>query len=370
MLALVVVAGVPAAQVGYAYLVEALIRPLPEKTQWALRPWLWLAPALAFLAVFLIYPALNTLLLSLKDARSADFVGLQNYVFAFTNRTMLIAFRNNLLWLVFFTFFTVGFGLLMAVLTDRVRYEPLAKSVMFMPMAISFVAASVIWKFVYEFRPEGVAQIGLLNAILTSLIPEFQPVAWLVNQVVNNFALIMVAVWVWVGFCLVILSAALKGIDPALLEAARVDGATEWQVFWRIMIPILSTTIIVVATTMVIFALKAFDVVYVMTNGNFNTEVIANRMYKEMFNFRRTFATITGIVARRLSGERPAPPAPARSPARGRRRHLPAVVHPDRRPAGELVPAAPGGHPDRLVDGPGPAHAVHAGELPAGAGRL
>ena len=286
VLALVVVAGVPAAQVGYAYLVEALIRPLPEKTQWALRPWLWLAPALAFLGVFLIYPALNTVLLSLKDARSADFVGLQNYVFAFTNRTMLIAFRNNLLWLVFFTFFTVGFGLLMAVLTDRVRYEPLAKSVMFMPMAISFVAASVIWKFVYEFRPEGVAQIGLINAILTSLIPEFQPVAWLVNQVVNNFALIMVAVWVWVGFCLVILSAALKGIDPALLEAARVDGATEWQVFWRIMIPILSTTIIVVATTMVIFALKAFDVVYVMTNGNFNTEVIANRMYKEMFNFR------------------------------------------------------------------------------------
>jgi alpha-glucoside transport system permease protein len=157
---------------------------------------------------------------------------------------------------------------------------------MFLPMAISFVAAGVIWKFVYEFRPAGVPQIGLLNAVLTALIAEFRPVAWLVNLRLNNFALIMVAVWVWVGFCLVILSAALKGIEPELLEAARVDGATEWQVFWHIIIPMLTTTIVVVATTMVIIALKAFDVVYIMTNGNFNTEVIASRMYKEMFNFR------------------------------------------------------------------------------------
>jgi len=286
VMALIVVVGVPAAQIGYAYLVEAMIRPLPEKTQWKIRPWLWLAPALGFLGVFLIYPALNTLWLSVRDARSEQFVGLANYVFVLTDGTMLIAFRNNLLWLVFFTFFAVSFGLLMAVLTDRVRYEALAKSVLFMPMAISFVAASVIWKFVYEFRPAGVSQIGLLNAVLTRLLPGVPPVAWLVNLAVNNVALIVVAVWVWVGFCLVILSAALKGIDPQLLEAARVDGCTEWQVFWRIILPILSTTIVVVATTMVILALKAFDVVYVMTNGNFNTEVIANRMYKELFNFR------------------------------------------------------------------------------------
>jgi alpha-glucoside transport system permease protein len=159
---------------------------------------------------------------------------------------------------------------------------------MFMPMAISFVAASVIWKFVFEFRPAGVHQIGLLNAVLTALSPGFRPVAWLVDLHLNNFALILVAVWVWAGFCLVILSAALKGIDAELLEAARVDGAGEWQVFWKMTIPLLTTTIIVVATTMVIFALKAFDVVYIMTNGNFNTEVIASRMYKEMFNFRHT----------------------------------------------------------------------------------
>lgn len=286
LLALIVIAGVPAAQVGYAAGVEWLLGRLPERTQWRLRPWLWLAPALTFLGVFLIYPAVTTIYLSFFDARSTTFVGLANYAFAFTDRDMLLAFRNNLLWLVFFTGSTVSFGLLLAVLADRVRYESVAKSIIFLPMAISFVAASVIWKFVYEFRPAGVSQIGGLNALLAALIAGFQPVAWLVNLRTNNLALIMVAVWVWVGFCLVILSAALKGIPAELLEAARVDGATEWQVFRRIIIPALSSTIIVVTTTMVIFALKAFDVVYVMTNGNFDTEVIANRMYKEMFNFR------------------------------------------------------------------------------------
>ncbi len=250
------------------------------------RPWLWLAPALGFIGVFLVYPALYTIWLSARDARAEGFVGLQNYAFVLTNREMLLAFRNNLIWLVVFTALTVGLGLLMAVLTERVRYERAARSVMFLPMAISFVAASVTWKFVYEFRPEGAPQIGGLNALLDALIPSFHPRAWLVDQPVNTLALIAVAVWVWVGFCLVLLSAALKGLEPELLEAARCDGCTEWQVFWKIVFPILSTTIVVVATTMVIFALKAFDVVYVMTNGNFNTEVIANRMYKEMFNFR------------------------------------------------------------------------------------
>ncbi len=286
LMALIVVIGVPAVQLGYAILIEAVLRRVPERTQGILRPWLWLAPALAFLGVFLIYPALHTLYLSFLDARSTVFVGLANYVFAFTNRDMLLAFRNNLLWLIFFTGCTVSVGLLLAVLTDRVRYESLAKFIIFLPMAISFVAASVIWKFVYEFRPAGAPQIGLLNAALTGLLSHFRPVAWLVNLATNNVALIVVAVWVWVGFCLVILSAALKGIPAELLEAARVDGATEWRVFWNIIVPTLSSTIVVVTTTMVIFALKAFDVVYVMTSGNFNTEVIANRMYKEMFTFR------------------------------------------------------------------------------------
>ena len=286
VLGLLVLVGAPVAQFGYVVLGEALLGHLPERSQRRIRPWLWLAPAMAFLGVFLVYPALQTAWLSVRDARAAGFVGLQNYAYVFTNRDTLLALRNNLVWLTVFTTLTVGLGLLMAVLTDRVRYERLAKSVMFLPMAISFVAASVIWKFVYEFRPAGAPQIGLLNAVLTSIRVGARPIAWLVDLRFNNLALIVVAVWVWVGFCLIILSAALKGIEPELLEASRCDGCTEWQVFWRIVFPILGTTVAVVATTMVIFALKAFDVVYVMTNGNFNTEVIANRMYKEMFNFR------------------------------------------------------------------------------------
>ncbi len=285
-LLLVAVVGVPAVQVGYVVLVEAMLGRLGPVPQRVLRPWLWLAPALLFLGAFLIYPAAGTIWLSVLGPRSDRFVGLENYLFALTNTDMRIAFRNNLLWLTAFTTVTVGLGLAMAVLADRVRYESVVKTVMFLPMAVSFVAAGVIWKFVYEFRPAGAPQIGLANALLVRVIPGFEPVAWLVHPVANNLALIMVAVWVWVGFCLVILSAALKAIPSEILEAARVDGASEWRLFWTVIVPMLGPTITVVATTMVIFSLKAFDIVYVMTNGNFNTEVIANRMYKEMFTFR------------------------------------------------------------------------------------
>ena len=197
---------------------------------------------------------------------------------------MLGAFKNNLLWLVLFTSITVSLGLLIAVLTDRVRYEAAATALVFLPMAISFVAASVIWRFMFEFRPTGMDQIGLINALLSNLT-GFKPVAWLVNTKVNNFALIGVGIWVWTGFCTVILSAGLKGIPVAILESARIDGASEWRIFWRIILPMMRTTILVVATTMVIIVLKVFDIVYVMTNGNLGTEVIANRMYKEMFNY-------------------------------------------------------------------------------------
>lgn len=278
--------GVPAVLIGGIYLFEVLLRSLPEGRRSTFRPWLWLAPTFLLLGVFLVYPALRTLYLSVFDAGSARFIGLQNYLFAVTSSEVLGALRNNLLWLTVFTTVTVGIGLAMAVLTDRVRYEAIARSVMFMPMAISFVAASVIWKFVYAFRPRGEPQIGALNALLSGMVPNFHPVAWLVAPVLNNFALIAVGVWVWAGFCLVILSAALKTFPVDLLEAARVDGAGEWQVFRRITLPMLGPTIGVVVTTMMIFAFKAFDIVYVMTNGNFNTDVIANQMYKAMFTFQ------------------------------------------------------------------------------------
>ena len=250
------------------------------------RPWLWLFPALFLLSVFLVYPVLNTVILSLRSAASSQFIGLKNFFFVFTSKDTLIALRNNAIWLVFFTLVTVTLGLLMAVLTDRVKYESVAKALLFLPMAISYVAAGVIWKFMYEFKPQGLPQTGTVNAIFTGLIPSFYPQAWLTNPPWNNIALIVVGIWIWTGFCLVILSAGLKGISGELMEAARIDGATEWKIFWRIVFPLMSATITVVATTMVINVLKIFDIVYVMTNGVLQTEVIANRMYKEMFSYQ------------------------------------------------------------------------------------
>ena len=250
-----------------------------------LLPWLYVGPVLLILAFFLVYPALNTVYLSLFDKRSENFVGLDNYVWALTSKDMLTAFKNNVLWLVLFTALTVSLGVVFAVLLDRVRYEPVAKSIIFLPMAISFVGAGVIWKFMYAFRPASAAQIGLLNGILRNFT-NLDPIGWLVNRTTNNFALIVVGIWIWTGFCMVILSAAYKGIPKELIEAARVDGANEWQVFWRMTLPMMKPTIAVVATTMVINVLKVFDIVYVMTNGALGTEVIANRMYKEMFHFR------------------------------------------------------------------------------------
>ena len=283
LLALVVVIGVPLATVAYVWLVEALLSRARPRLATAVRPWLWTGPVILLLLLYLVYPTVNTFVISFFSADSSEFVGLANYRYMFSNNAVLVALRNNLLWLVFLTLFTVLFGLLFAILFDRVRYESAVKSLIFLPMAISFVAAGVIWRLMYDYRPPAAPQTGTLNAIVTSFGSD--PVAWLIQQPGNNFALIAVAVWIWTGFALVVLSAALKGIPVEIIEAARVDGANEWQTLTRVTIPMMSSTIAVVATTMIIFALKAFDVVYVMTNGNFGTEVLANRMYKEMFNF-------------------------------------------------------------------------------------
>jgi alpha-glucoside transport system permease protein len=285
ILAVAAVFGVPAGLTLYIFLVERGVARLRFPVQKRIRPWLWVAPGLAILSVFLLYPVVNTLVLSLLNSDSTRFIGFQNYARIFTDREMLIVLRNNALWLVFFTLVTVTVGLLIAVLTDKVRYEQAAKALIFLPMAISFVAAGVIWKFMYEFKPKGVPQIGTLNAVLTTLFPSFEPQAWLFNPDINNWALIVVGIWIWTGFAMVILSASIKGVPKEIVEAARIDGAGEFQVFFRITLPIIKPTIMVVTTTLIINVLKIFDIVYVMTNGILNTEVIANRMYKEMFNF-------------------------------------------------------------------------------------
>jgi alpha-glucoside transport system permease protein len=291
-----------AALVGYIVVAEWILHRLPERARPRVRPWVWIGPALAFVGFFLIAPAIETIFLSLMDATSTNFVGINNYVAVLSDSNVHIAIRNNLFWwIVFFTGFVLIDGLVIAVLADRVRYEGLAKSLIFLPQAISFVAAGTIWKFIYSYQPPGVEQTGTLNAITVFFGGEPQP--WLTQAPTNNLLLIIVGVWAWAGFATVILSAALKGVPVELLEAARLDGASETMVFRQIVFPLLLPTITVVATTLVIFALKAFDVVYVMTNGNFDTEVLANRMYKEMFtarNYGRASAVavllLTGIV--------------------------------------------------------------------------
>ncbi len=197
---------------------------------------------------------------------------------------MHIAFRNNILWLIFGTGFSVSLGLLIAVLVDRIKREALAKSFIFLPLAISFVGASVIWKFVYAWQPAGRPQIGILNAVVTAFGAE--PIPWLINAPLNTFALILIMIWLQTGFAMVVLSAALKGVPSELLEAARIDGANEIAIFFKVIIPYIKGSIMTVGTTIFIAVLKVFDIVYVMTSGKFQTEVVANRMFVEMFNFR------------------------------------------------------------------------------------
>ncbi len=242
-------------------------------------PWFYVGPALIFLGFFLVFPTIATIQLSFLDARSENFVGFENYEFAFTSDLMLQAFQNNLIWLVIFIIFTVGGGLAIAVLVDKVKYESIVKSSVFLPQAISFVGASVIWRFVYDHRPS----VGMLNALLDTIIPEFEPIGWLVNSDFALYAVIAAAVWMWTGYAMVIFSAAIKNIPEEINEAARVDGATPWQIFRSITVPMISSTIAVVTTTLVIMALKVFDLIFVMTGGRYRTNVIAVQMYRELF---------------------------------------------------------------------------------------
>jgi alpha-glucoside transport system permease protein len=282
--AVIVVIGVPAALLGYIWLVERIVALAPERRQASLRPWLWILPALFLLGFFLVYPTLATVIRSFQDkSAAANFIGFQNYQFFFSAADTLVALRNSFIWLVLLTVFVVIGGLLTAVLFDRVRYEPVAKALLFLPLAISFVGAGVIWKFMFDYELAGKPQIGTLNGLLQGV--GIQPAAFLINSPGNTIWLIIVGAWIWTGFAMVILSAALKGISPEILEAARVDGATEIEVFRRITLPLLSPTIAVVATTMIITALKAFDIVYVMTSGNFDTNIMALDMYHQLFDF-------------------------------------------------------------------------------------
>ena len=197
---------------------------------------------------------------------------------------MQLAIRNNLIWLALAPALSVAIGLAFAAMVDRVKHEKLAKSLVFLPLAISMVGASVIWRFVYAWRPPGQPQTGLLNAVVAGFGAE--PIAWLQEIPANTLALIVIMVWLQVGFAMVVLSAAIKGVPQEITEAARIDGASELQTFFRILIPTIRGSIITVFTTIAIGVLKVFDIVFVMTGGKFDTNVVAVRMYDEMFRFR------------------------------------------------------------------------------------
>jgi len=246
-----------------------------------IRPWLFIGPAILFLALYLVYPVFKSLWMSFLDKDGAAFVGLDNYQWLLGDGKFRESIFNNLLWLLVVPAAATFFGLLAAQVTDRIRWGNFAKSMIFMPMAISFVGAGVIWKFIYDYRGEGLDQIGLLNALWVGL--GHAPQTWMTIPFWNNFFLMVVLIWIQTGFAMVILSAALRGIPEETIEAAILDGANPWQLFFRIKVPQIWGTIAVVWTTITITVLKIFDIVFVMTNGQWGTQVLANMMYDWMF---------------------------------------------------------------------------------------
>ena len=246
-----------------------------------IRPWLFLAPAVLCLAAYLVYPVFNSIWRSLHDAAGQNWVGLDNFRWLVGDPKFRESIFNNLLWLLVVPALSTLFGLLAAQVTDRIRWGNLAKSLIFMPMAISFVGAGVIWKFIYDYRDASQDQIGLLNAI--NVFFGGEPQTWLTIPFWNSFLLMAVLIWIQTGFAMVILSAALRGIPEETIEAAIIDGANPWQLFFKIKVPQIWGTIAVVWTTITITVLKVFDIVFVMSNGQWGTQVLANFMYDWMF---------------------------------------------------------------------------------------
>ena len=246
-----------------------------------LRAFIFVAPALIVFLIFIIYPVLETFRLSFYDKYGRDFVGFNNYLWAFKDPELRRGLLNNLGWLIVVPTLSTAFGLIIANLADRIWWGTIAKSIIFMPMAISFVGAGVIWKFIYDYRGPGDAQIGLLNAIVVSF--GYEPQAWITIPIWNNLFLMAIMIWIQTGLALVIFSAALRGIPKETLEAAKIDGASEFKTFTSIIVPYLGPTILVIWTIITIVVLKIFDIVLAMTNGQWQTEVLANLMFDWMF---------------------------------------------------------------------------------------
>ncbi|GAA2869936.1 sugar ABC transporter permease [Streptosporangium fragile] len=298
--------------------VVALIVLLLDSTPTRRRAWphatILLAPALLLLAIGLVIPAVRTTLLSFMSGDGQQWVGLDNYAWMFTQPEAVTVLRNTLVWVLLVPILVTSVGLVYAVLVDRTRFEAIAKSLVFLPMAISFVGAGIIWRFVYAYRAEEQEQIGLLNQFVVALGGE--PQQWLQEPPLNTLFLIVVMVWIQTGFATVVLSAAIKGIPAEIVEAARLDGASPMQMFFRVTLPCIRSAVVVVLVTQSIGTLKLFDIVRTMTGGQFDTSVIANEMYNQAFRYGETgkgaalavflFVLVTPIVIYQIRQRREA----------------------------------------------------------------
>ena len=275
---LVGVGGIWLLYTGASALVERLRPSLRDR----ILPIVFIAPAVLLLGIYLVYPSVVTVLRSFQDAKGA--FTLENWA-SLATPPFLEILRNNILWLLFATTASVGLGLLTAALFDRIRRESLAKVFVFLPLAISLIGATVIWKFVYAWAPPSQPQFGLLNAIWTALPFGFQPIPWATQFPINLPAEWVILIWLQTGFAMVVFSAAIKGVSTEVIEAARLDGASERQLFARVIVPMIRGTIVTVTTTIAIATLKIFDIVMSISGGRNHDDVVAVRMFAEMFQF-------------------------------------------------------------------------------------
>jgi alpha-glucoside transport system permease protein len=290
--------GVGAAVILY-WALNKLAEVLPEKWEGRIKPYLYILPAYAALVFYLVYPAIQTIVYSFANAQSSAWVGLDNYTRLLQSKGFQDTLFNTLLWMAIVPALTVALGLAMAVLADRLSptWENTSKTIIFLPMAISFVGAGTVWGLIYNYRPEGREQIGLQNAIITAL--GFDPVVWLQTDEfhINSFFLMIMLLWAQVGFSMVLLSAAVKGVPEDTLEAARIDGANERAIFFRVVVPQIWGSVLTVYVTTLIGVMKIFDIVYVMTNGGFNTNVIGNEFFNQLFtNFNNGAAAAIVVL--------------------------------------------------------------------------
>ena len=293
------VVAVIAGLVGIFYVLNLVTQRLPPRPRRWIQPIAFALPAAVLVGFVLVYPLIDTLRVSLMDDTSTRFVGGANYVALVTDPTVLRALGNNAMWLAIVPLITMVIGLVFAWLADRLppKLETLSKTIIFLPMVISFVGAGTIWGFVYQYQPPGAQQTGLLNAIWVAL--GNKPMPWLAHAPLNNMLLMVIVVWAQAGLATVLLSAAIKAVPTETIEAARVDGAGSLQTFLRIIVPQIRTTIVMVLSTLVIFVLKIFDIVYVMTNGNFGTEVVADLFIKQIFTngqYGKAAAVVVGLI--------------------------------------------------------------------------